>query len=151
MVSMRTEAVATDVKLNTAAPIFLVRDISETMHWYHDHLGFQPFPFPNSGPPYVFCILFRDGVEIMLQRNAEYVRPDEHSVPGGFRKSDTGLDRWDAYIRMTGIRELYEDLSNNPAVEIVEHLHKQSYGDGEFVIRDPNGYLLIFSELIPAS
>ena len=31
---------------------------------------------------------------------------------------------------------------------ILSPLAKQSYGDWEFVVRDPNGYILVFSELI---
>lgn len=47
---------------------------------------------------------------------------------------------------MAGVNELFEAVRDNAAVEIVETPHKQPYGDTEFVVRDPNGYLLVFSE-----
>ena len=33
-------------------------------------------------------------------------------------------------------------------LEIKTPLRKQSYGDWEFEVKDPNGYILVFSELI---
>ena len=33
-------------------------------------------------------------------------------------------------------------------VEILIPLEKQFYGDWEFEVKDPNGYVLVFSELI---
>ena len=53
---------------------------------------------------------------------------------------------WDAYIRMEGVKELYEAVHDR--VEIKMPLRQQPYGDWEFEVRDPNGYILVFSELI---
>ena len=53
---------------------------------------------------------------------------------------------WDAYIRMEGVKEFYESLKDR--VEIVLPLRQQPYGDWEFEVKDPNGYVLVFSELI---
>jgi uncharacterized glyoxalase superfamily protein PhnB len=33
-------------------------------------------------------------------------------------------------------------------IEIKMPLRKQGYGDWEFEVKDPNGYILVFSELI---
>ena len=55
-------------------PVFSVADVGATMNWYQTKLGFLGDPFP-ANEPYVFAILFRDNVEIMLQRVEKYQRP----------------------------------------------------------------------------
>jgi uncharacterized glyoxalase superfamily protein PhnB len=51
---------------------------------------------------------------------------------------------WDAYVRMQGVQVFYESVRGQPF--ILAPLAKQFYGDWEFVVRDPNGYILVFSE-----
>ncbi|PYS22028.1 MAG: hypothetical protein DMF72_15160 [Acidobacteria bacterium] len=123
------------VKLFTVAPTFLVADVGATIRWYESELGFTSFPFPKN-PPYVFSSVSRDTVEIMFQRLE------------GFRKPDLYLSRsggvWDAYIRMEGVKPFYEQVKDR--VEIRMPLRRQPYGDWEFEIQDPNGYVLVFSE-----
>jgi uncharacterized glyoxalase superfamily protein PhnB len=80
----------------------------------------------------------RDGVEIMLLGLA------------GYEKSDLSARRpeglWDVYVRMQGVQAFYESLRDQPFIKMP--LQKQRYGDWEFEVRDPNGYVLVFSELI---
>ena len=74
----------------------------------------------------------------MLLRLEGYEKPDTANLrPGGC---------WDAYIRMSGVRNLYEMLKDRSFIRM--HLTKQSYGDSEFEVIDPNGYILVFGELI---
>ena len=122
--------------MGRAVPVFTVADISLTIDWYQKHLGFWSDPFPPN-PPYVFAMMFRDDVEIMLQRLDGYKKPDLYSQRNG------GI--WDAYIRMEGVNELYESIRDN--VEIVGPLLQQPYGCWEFEVKDPNGYVLVFSEI----
>lgn len=122
-------------RFNQVAPTFLVSNVGETIRWYENELGFTTYPFPKN-PPHVFASVCRDGVEIMFQRLEDYRKPDLYSERAG------GV--WDAYIRMQGIEELYETLKDK--VEIKMPLTKQPYGDWEFEVRDPNGYVLVFSE-----
>jgi uncharacterized glyoxalase superfamily protein PhnB len=124
-------------RLNNIAATFPVGDIESTIRWYESELGFTAYPFPQT-PPYVFAIVSRDTVEIMFQRVAGYQKPDlYHQRAGGV---------WDAYIRMEGVKQFYESLKDK--VEIVLPLRQQPYGDWEFEVKDPNGYILVFSELI---
>jgi uncharacterized glyoxalase superfamily protein PhnB len=125
--------------LGSAAPCFPVSDIGETMRWYQERLGFKVYPFPER-EPYVFGIMARDNIEIMLQRLPGYQKPDLYSTRRG------GV--WDAYIRMKGVKEFYDQVKEH--VEIFLPLGKQPYGDWEFEVRDLNGYVLVFSELITA-
>ena len=124
------------MRLNSTSPCFAVADVGETMRWYEKHLGFTSHPFPED-EPHAFCILVRDQVEIMLQRLDGYEKPNLYDLRDG------GV--WDAYIRMQGVEEFYALVRDH--VEVLRPLEKQSYGDWEFEVRDPNGYVLVFSEL----
>ena len=124
-------------KFTGVAPAFLVADVGATISWYQGELGFISYPFPKK-PPYVFASVCRDGIEIMFQLLREYEKPNLH------RLRDGGV--WDAYIRMEGVKEFYEAIKDK--VEIKMSLRQQPYGDWEFEVKDLNGYILVFSELI---
>lgn len=125
-------------RFNKIAPAFQVSNVGDTARWYCAVLGFTlAGKFPDN-EPYAWASLQRDGVEIMLQRIAGYRKPDiYHLRPGGV---------WSAYIRMEGVKEFYEEVKEK--TEIKMPLKKQHYGDWEFEVKDPNGYLLVFSEYI---
>lgn len=122
-------------EFNSVAPVFAVADIVATIRWYEDQLGFIGEPFPSQGP-YVFGILYRENVEIMLQRVEGYRKPNM------YKWRDGGV--WDAYFRIEGVKDLYESVREE--VTIVQRLRKQPYGQWEFEVADLNGYLLVFSE-----
>ena len=125
--------------LGSAAPCFPVSDVGKTLRWYQEHLGFTLYPFPKH-EPYVFGIMARDNIEIMLQRLEGYEKPDLYNTRDG--------GAWDAYIRMKGVKDFYNEVREH--VEILRPLMKQPYGDWEFEVKDLNGYVLVFSELITA-
>jgi len=121
--------------LRSAAPTFAVADVGATLRWYEERLGFEPHPFPDR-EPYFFAVLARDGVEIMLMRVEGFVRPEtEKRRPAGF---------WDAYLRVRAVGDLFEALREK--VPIRSPLKQRPYGDTEFEVTDPNGYILVFSE-----
>ena len=112
--------------LRSVAPTFLVAEVGATARWYVDHLEFQLAGHFPDAEPYAYASLQRDGVEIMLLRLAGYQKPDlSVRRPGGL---------WDAYVRMTGVRNWYEQLKGRPFVQMP--LKKQRYGDWEFEVRD---------------
>lgn len=124
-------------RFHQATPVFLVSDIASTMRWYSANLGFSADTFPES-PPYSFCILRKDDVEIFLQQLEGYQKPDLHDQREG------GV--WNVYLRMQGVRELFQVLSQLHDVPIIAPLCHQPYGQTEFAISDPNGYTLVFGE-----
>ena len=129
-----------EIKLNQAAPTFFVSDVGATTEWYQKQLGFECSHFPDN-PPYVYASMWRDGVELMLLRIEGYQKPDVSKLrPSGC---------WDAYIRMSGVQAFYELLKGQPFIRMP--LTKQRYGDSEFEVIDPNGYILVFSEFISES
>lgn len=122
-------------EFHSVAPVFAVSDVGATIRWYEEQLGFIGNPFP-ANEPYLFAILARDNAEIMLQRVE------------GFEKSDLYESRsggvWDAYFRIEGVKDLFESVREEAT--IVKPLRQQPYGNWEFEVKDPNGYLLVFSE-----
>jgi uncharacterized glyoxalase superfamily protein PhnB len=120
--------------MNSAAPTFLVSDVGATARWYVKNLGFELVGHAPTEESFAYASLMREGVEIMLLSLADYEKPDLASLrPSGL---------WDAYIRMDGVEKFYESVKDRDFIET--DLTKQSYGDREFEIRDPNGYLLVF-------
>lgn len=122
------------IQVRSAVPTFLVADVAATARWYVENLGFTLAGHVPHEEPYVYASLMRGHAELMLLNLADYEKPDLTA-----RRPD-GL--WDAYIRMSGVRELYETVEGKPFLKMP--LTKQSYGDLEFEVRDPNGYILVF-------
>ena len=123
-----------DIQIKTAVPTFLVPDVASTARWYSEHLGFRTAgTFPKQ-EPYAYASLMRDAAEIMLLSMAGYEKPDLSA------RRPEGL--WDAYIRMRGVHPLYESVRGEAFVQMP--IKRQPYGDWEFEVRDPNGYVLVF-------
>jgi uncharacterized glyoxalase superfamily protein PhnB len=120
-----------------ATPVFLVSDIASTMRWYATRLGFDVHGVPES-PPHTFGFLRKDNVEIFLQQFDGYSKPDLYDQREG------GV--WSLYLQVQGVRKLFEKLSQMHDVTTLEPLCHQPYGQTEFVIRDPNGYALVFAQ-----
>lgn len=120
--------------LRSIAPAFLVADVNATAAWYAEHLGFATAGiFPATGPA-SWASLQRGGAEIMLQRLDGYEKPRLYDLRDG------GV--WNAYVRLNGVRALYETVRDAPFLRMP--LRKQPYGDWEFEVEDPNGYVLVF-------
>jgi catechol 2,3-dioxygenase-like lactoylglutathione lyase family enzyme len=132
--SHSSQLVETKVDVRSAVPTFLVADVAATARWYVENLGFTLAGHVPRDEPYVYASLMRGHAELMLLNLADYEKPDLAALrPDGL---------WDAYIRMSGVRDLYETVEGKPFVRMT--LTKQSYGDLEFEVRDPNGYILVF-------
>ena len=126
------------MKIHGINPVFAVADVGATIRWYEQELEFVGDPFP-AHEPYVFGILRRDDIEIMLQRVADYQKPDLYD-------SRNGGGVWDAYLRIRGLTEFYARVKDR--LELKKPLRRQPYGLSEFEVKDLNGYVLVFSELI---
>ena len=122
------------IRIKSAVPTFLVPDVAGTARWYSEHLGFRiAGTFPKQ-EPYAYASLQRDAAEIMLLSLRGYEKPDLSA------RRPEGL--WDAYIRMQGVHGLYEAVRDESFVQMP--IKRQPYGDWEFEVRDPNGYVLVF-------
>ena len=122
------------MEIHSVVPTFLVSDVARTARWYESALGFAVAGHFPEAEPFSYASLQLGGAEIMLLAFEGYQKPDiSHLRPEGL---------WDAYIRMTGVRDLYQKCQNSEFIR--KPLTKQPYGDWEFDVRDPNGYVLVF-------
>lgn len=126
-------------ELISTAVCFPVADVGATIGWYKSVLGFNGAGFPES-EPYGFGIVWLGGVEIMFQRLDGYQKPELYPRRKG------GV--WDAYIRMKDVTEFFNQVKD--VVEVKRGLTRQPYGQTEFEVLDPNGYVLVFSEANPS-
>jgi catechol 2,3-dioxygenase-like lactoylglutathione lyase family enzyme len=118
-----------------AAPTFLVPDVAASIRWYADQLGFRITGTFPPAPPYGYASVGRDGVELMFLCLSGYAKPDLRA------RRPEGI--WDAYIRMSGVEAYYDSLKHAPFIH--SPLIQRSYGDREFEVIDPDGYIVVFS------
>jgi catechol 2,3-dioxygenase-like lactoylglutathione lyase family enzyme len=118
------------VRFSSVAPRLPVSDLARTIEFYTQILGFQVDLFwPETAP--TFCILMRDRVSLsFFTRDAQ--RPE--SKPGA----------GELYIEIEGVRECHAGLVGKVRIEWGPEVY--SYGRREFAIRDPDSYLVIFTE-----
>ena len=133
---------ADNIRFGSVAAVLRVADVTRSMRWYEDILGLKAYPFPalslskgSEHEPYVFCVLEGERIRIMLRRQPGYGR-------------NPALHGCDLYItvRDNTLREVYADLRQRATV--VRELEHMPYGDCEFEIVDPDGYVVCISELL---
>lgn len=107
-------------------------DVVATAEYYRDRFGFEINGY-FAEPP-VYSIVSRGGVEIHFGKS-ELVRPSNDAVRTG---------SFDVYIWVDDIGSLFEELQNSGA-EILEGPVKRIYESTEIVVRDLNGFVLVFA------
>lgn len=130
-----TPHVNSAVKFKKLAPQFVVADVVKTAEYYRDQLGFEILGYFKDPP--VYAMVARDEVEIHFGKaDAEKIQMNE-TVRRGLGT--------DAYIWVSDINALFEELSAKD-VEIVAGPVKQIYGSTEVVIKDCNGFQVVFGD-----
>jgi catechol 2,3-dioxygenase-like lactoylglutathione lyase family enzyme len=116
-------------------PVLRVADLSRSLAWYRDHLGFTA----DEGAAAVAsdaCILRRDGTELMLRRVAP-------GSPAVLRTYD-----WDVYIRLSG-GELTQLLDHaRRTTPLVRGPEIMPSGHVEFELEDPDGHRVCVAEAL---
>jgi catechol 2,3-dioxygenase-like lactoylglutathione lyase family enzyme len=116
-------------------PVLRVADVSRSMAWYRDHLGFAAVPTPNE-PPFASCVLRRDDTELMLRRA---------STPS--LRAPQSYD-WDVYIRLTGGElTLLLDKARR-TTPLVRGPEVMPDGEVEFELEDPDGHRVCVAEAL---
>jgi len=117
-------------------PVLQVADVSRSVAFYCDKLGFVSHGTWGDGPD--FCIVQRGQVTIALDRTRKSGSP----VP---------LNQyWAAYVYVTDADKLCDELRAK-GVEIVRAPEDMAYGLRDFDVRDPDGHLIAFGhDLTPA-
>jgi len=121
------------MKLLKVAPQLVVPDVVKAAEYYRDELGFTILGF-FAEPP-VFAMVARDDVEIHLGKGDGNTVQLNEAVRKGLGS--------DVYIWVDDIDELFREFSVRN-VEIVEGPVKRIYNCTEVVIRDINGFQIVF-------
>ncbi len=129
---MSTNAVQRSTYVTGIAPQFLVDDLDRAIAYYRDKLGFDlDFKYQDF-----YAAVSRDGCAIHLKCAPKLPRNRED------RKQNEHLD---AYISVSGIRDLFRELETRGA-QVVRPLEQRPWACIDFYVEDPDGYILCFSE-----
>lgn len=119
-------------------PNLLVADVSRSLAFYVDVLGFtRGFTVPDEGP-LVFGSVTSGPIEIFF--NEATTAAQEYPLLEGRPIALSGT----LFIEVAGIEPFFAQLQAR--VPVVKPLFTQWYGMKEFVIADPDGYLITFAE-----
>ena len=114
--------------LTQVTPRLPVRELRRTIDFYTQQLGFTvAVLWPDQGP--TFAILCRDATSI------GFFEPTDHQGDIGYAE---------LYIQVTDCSKLHSSLGGRVPIEWGPEVY--AYGRREFALRDPDGYLIIFTE-----
>jgi catechol 2,3-dioxygenase-like lactoylglutathione lyase family enzyme len=117
------------------ATVLLVEDVRRATDYYRDALGFDVELYDRIPEHYGYAQ--RDGCHVHFARfDSVAPRPNSDVVPP---------DMFDAYFWVDDVDRLYADVVERGA-EVVHGPLDQGYGQREFRVRDPEGYILAFGQ-----
>lgn len=132
------------MKWNQMIPEFDVFNLDETLHFYIDLIGFKVV---YDRPEDKFAFLELEDVQIMVQE----IDPDSSKWDTG--TLDYPLGRGINFqIDVKNIDEIYNKLKEADYkifVEMEDHYYRKDdemLGEREFLVQDPNGFLLRFAQ-----
>ncbi|MCA1028650.1 VOC family protein [Cytobacillus kochii] len=124
--------------------ILAVKNMKEMISFYCDFLNFEVITaVPNKDNP-EFTILQNENVQIMLE-TLESLSKNNPNMNNYFKLTEKFGVGSINYIKTTDIEDLYKTVKEN-SVPILKELHETWYGAKEFIIEDPEGYLIMFSQ-----
>ncbi len=130
---MSITTVQNQTRVTGIAAQFLVVDLDRAIAYYSEKLGFQlDFKYESF-----YASVSRDGFAIHLKCAPKNAADREH------RHNNEHLD---AYISVSGVRELYGELEASGA-GIIKQLEEEPWGCVDFYVEDTDGYILCFSEV----
>ena len=128
------------MKLESLTPNLMVKNVNESITFYTTLLGFSLIQTVPENGDFEWGFVQKDSVFIMFQKEAsikeEYPELERQCTGGGLT----------FYIKVSNLSEFYEKIKND--VKIVHDLHKTPYGANVFAITDPDGFILVFSDIL---
>lgn len=116
------------------APQLVVPDVTKTAEYYRDVLGFRIIGYFLDPP--VYAMVERDGLQIHFAKSDS----SELKVNEDVRKGTTDFVIW-----VPEIDAFFDELKTRGS-DIVEGIVKRVYGSREFIVRDCNGYKILFGD-----
>jgi catechol 2,3-dioxygenase-like lactoylglutathione lyase family enzyme len=125
------------VTLTGHATVLLVDDVGRSLSYYRDALGFETRAWEVNPDHYGYAE--RDGCHLHFAHvHGARARPNHLVAPP---------DMFDAYFWVDDVEALDEELRGRGA-ELLHGPVDQAYGLRELRVRDPDGYVLAFGELL---
>ena len=125
-------------QFNKLTPNLIVSDVAASVAFYVDVLGFTAGHRVPDEAPFVFASVNAGSVEIFF--NAREAAVQEYPSLAGRALGVSGT----RFIEVKGIEDYYASLDGR--VTVLTPLFTQWYGMKEFVIADPDGYILTVAE-----
>ena len=127
--------------MNNIAPQWIVSNVQQSVDFYVNQLGFS-IDWIGEGP--LFAIISKNGATLMLRQLQQdgFARPNRTA----FVKAGWHSDRenaWDAYVWVDNATLLFEEYKSKE-ISIIKELQETEYGNLDFEIEDPDGYILCF-------
>jgi len=113
------------MKLKRSAPVLASLDMSKTLEFYTQKLGFRQ-AFGDAG----YGIVVRDGIDIHFWKCDDKIHPENTSC----------------YIYVEGVDDLYEEMLAAGVVHPNGPLKDHPHGMREFAILDQDGNMIRFGE-----
>ena len=127
----------TQAEISGISPFFIVNNVTSSLSFYRDRLGFE-ITFQGPDPDDIFFgIVRRGGAQILLKDIG--VAP----VPNYTRDIKKGIARWDAFVSVPDPDALAAEFASRN-VEFYEPLKDTHDGLRGFEVKDTDGYLLFF-------
>jgi uncharacterized glyoxalase superfamily protein PhnB len=111
------------------APVLAVDNLTESIEYYREKLGFT-VDFTWGDPPYYAVAKRGDAVSIHLSEREDTSAP----IPPAY-----------VYVFVSGVDALYEEYESK-GVEIFQPPQDMDYGMREFDVHDLSGHFLTFGE-----
>jgi len=132
--------------MQSLVPELYCSDLAASLDFYCNVLGFSVV---YDRPEAKFAFLQRESAQLMLE---EFTEKDRKWLAGSLEKPyGRGIS---LQIDTTGIDTLYEKLESKNVtlfMDIEEKWYRRAHdtvGNKQFVVQDPDGYLLRFSETV---
>ncbi len=120
-------------------PNLMVEDVNYTVDYYENILGcFELIATDPKEGKFDWAMMRSEEADIMFQS-----RESLGGVIPDFKNKEIGATLV-IYIEVDNVEELYNLIKNK--VDVIEELNTTSYGMKEFLVRDCNGYILVFAQ-----
>jgi uncharacterized glyoxalase superfamily protein PhnB len=120
-------------------PNLMVEDVNYTVDYYENILGcFELIATDPKEGKFDWAMMRSEEADIMFQS-----RESLGSVIPDFKNKEIGATLV-IYIEVDNVEELYNLIKNK--VDVIEKINTTSYGMKEFLVRDCNGYILVFAQ-----
>jgi catechol 2,3-dioxygenase-like lactoylglutathione lyase family enzyme len=130
----------TAAEVSGIAPLFIASNVSASLAFYRDRLGFD-VTFQGPKPDDIFFGIVQRGAAMIMFKDVG-VDP----VPNCTRNVEKGIARWDAYVHVPDPDKLAAEFSARN-VSFSEPLRDTDDGLRGFELADVDGYVLFFGRL----